>query len=86
VAARIKKSGGKISFARIGVTGMASRAFRALEAEKLLEAGADIDRAIATVGEGQDANSDLSASADYRRHLARVRAKRAVSIALTRAS
>jgi carbon-monoxide dehydrogenase medium subunit len=86
VAARIKKSGGKISFARIGVTGMASHAFRALEAEKLLEAGADIDQAVATVGEGQDANSDLSASADYRRHLTRVRAKRAISIALTRAS
>jgi len=86
VAARIKKSGGKISFARIGVTGMASRAFRALEAEKLLEAGADIDKASATVGEGQEANSDLSASADYRRHLARVRAKRAISVALTRAS
>jgi aerobic carbon-monoxide dehydrogenase medium subunit len=86
VAARVKKTGGKISMARIGVTGMGARAFRALEAERLLESGADVDQAVATVAQGVEANADLYASAEYRKHLARVRAKRAISVALTRAS
>jgi len=86
VAARIKKSGAKISMARIGVTGMGAHAFRALEAERLLESGASVDQAVATVGQAVEANSDLYASAGYRKHLARVRAKRAISVALARAS
>jgi carbon-monoxide dehydrogenase medium subunit len=86
VAARIKKSGAKISMARIGVTGMGAHAFRALETERLLESGADIDKAVAAVGQGIEANADLYASAEYRKHLARVRAKRAITVALTRAS
>lgn len=86
VAARIQRSGGKITLARIGVTGMGAHAFRALEAERLLESGHGLDEAIATVGEGVDANSDLYASAEYRRHLARVRAKRAIEVALRRVS
>jgi carbon-monoxide dehydrogenase medium subunit len=86
VAARIKRSQGKISMARIGVTGMGPHAFRALEAERLLESGATVDQAVATVGDGVEANADLYASAEYRKHLARVRAKRAISVALTRAS
>jgi len=86
IAARIKKAGGKITMARIGVTGLAARAFRATEAERLLESGADVAKAVATIGEGQDANADLFAAADYRRHLARVYAARAVAAALSRAS
>ena len=86
VAARIKKSGRGISLARIGVTSLGPRAFRALAAERLLESGADLEQAVATIGEGEEANSDLYASADYRRHLARVHARRAISVALTRAS
>ena len=86
IAARIQKTGGKISLARIGVTGFGPHAFRAIEAEKLLESGAGIDEAAATIGERQEANSDLYASADYRRHLARVWARRALSVALSRAS
>ena len=86
VAVRIKKSGGKISMARIGVTGMGAHAFRATEAERLLESGASVDQAVATVGQGVEANADLYASSDYRKHLARVRAKRAIAVALSRAS
>ena len=86
VAARIKKAGAKISMARIGVTGMSPRAFRALEAEKLLESGTGVAQAAATVAEGQEANRDLYASADYRRHLARIWAARALGVALSRAS
>lgn len=86
IATRIQKSGGKISLARIGVTGMASHAFRALEAERLLESGADIQTAAAAVGQGQEASSDLYASADYRRHLASVWTARALQVAVSRAS
>jgi carbon-monoxide dehydrogenase medium subunit len=86
IAARIKKNGNKISFARIGVTGMAPHAFRATEAERLLESGADIAAAAAAVPQGQEANADLYASADYRRHLARVWAARALTVAISRVS
>jgi aerobic carbon-monoxide dehydrogenase medium subunit len=86
VAARIQKSGGRVSLARIGVTGMGAHAFRAIEAERLLESGAGLEQAVATVGQGEEANSDLYASAEYRQHLARVRAKRAIEVALRRAS
>jgi aerobic carbon-monoxide dehydrogenase medium subunit len=86
VAARIQKTGDRITMARIGVTGMGPRAFRAREAERLLESGADIATAIATVGNGEEVNSDLYAAGDYRRHLARVYAGRAVTTAASRAS
>jgi len=86
VAVRIKKAGGRISLARVGVTGMGPRAFRALEAEKLLESGADAATAAAAVGQGQEANSDLYASGDYRRQLARVWGARAIATAVSRAS
>jgi len=86
VAARIHQVAGKITLARIGVTGMSSHAFRARNAEEILENGGSIAEACAVVGEGVDANSDLYASADYRTHLARVHAARAVSAAVARAS
>lgn len=87
VAARIKKTAGKITMARIGVTGMGPKAFRATAAERLLESGADVAAAVATIGgDGEEANSDLYADADYRRHLARVYAARAVATAVSRAS
>jgi carbon-monoxide dehydrogenase medium subunit len=86
VAARVVKSGGRITMARIGVTGMAARAFRAREAERLLESGADIAAAVAKVGEGEEANSDLYAAPEYRKHLAQVYAGRAIAAAISRAS
>ena len=86
IAARVHQVAGKITLARIGVTGMASHAFRARNAEEMLENGASIADAAAVVGEGIDANTDLYASADYRRHLARVHAARALSAAVSRAS
>ena len=89
VAVRIRKSGGKIALARIGVTGLSNRAYRAAAAEKAIEgtAGseADIRAAAALVAQNVDANSDLHASAEYRAHLATVYAARAISAALSRA-
>ncbi|HLH15800.1 MAG TPA: xanthine dehydrogenase family protein subunit M [Bryobacteraceae bacterium] len=85
VAARIQKAGGRISLARIGVTGLAGRAFRARNAESILEGGGTIAEAAAVVGEGEDVNSDLYAAAEYRLHLARVHAARALTAAAARA-
>ncbi len=86
VAVRIKRAGGGIALARIGVTGMGAHAFRAREAEALLEGGAEVAAAAAVVGRDEEANSDLYASGEYRRHLAQVHAARAIAAALTRAS
>lgn len=88
IAVRIRKSGGKISMARIGVTGLASSSYRATAAEKALEgkggSAAEIQAAAALVAQGVEANTDLHASADYRRHLAGVYAARAITAALGR--
>jgi carbon-monoxide dehydrogenase medium subunit len=88
IAVRLRKSGDKISMARIGVTGLSNRAFRATAAEKALEGRsgtpAEIQAAAALVGQGIDANSDLHASSDYRLHLAAVYAARALATALGR--
>jgi carbon-monoxide dehydrogenase medium subunit len=90
VAVRVRKEGGKIAMVRIGVTGLANRAFRAAAAEKALEgksgSAAEIHAAAALIPQGVDANSDLHASADYRRHLASVYAARAIAAARARAA
>jgi carbon-monoxide dehydrogenase medium subunit len=51
-----------------------------------MQESSDIAKAAATVADGVDANSDLFASADYRRHLAQVYAARALKQALSRSS
>lgn len=89
-AVRLRRSGGRVSFARVGITGAASRAYRASNVEKLIEgtegSSADVKRAAAVAADGVDANSDLHASADYRRHMARVYTARALTEALLRAA
>jgi aerobic carbon-monoxide dehydrogenase medium subunit len=88
IAVRVRKQGEKVAMARIGVTGLSNRAFRAREAEKALEGRsgtpAEIQAVAALVGQGIDANSDLHASADYRLHLAAVYAAKALAVALGR--
>ena len=88
IAARVKKAGGKITMARVGVTGLANKSYRATAVEKALEGTggtpADIQKASALVAQGVDANSDLFASADYRAHLGRVYTARALAAALSR--
>ncbi len=90
VAARVRKSNGAIDWARVGVTGLSGTGFRATAAEDLLAGAAgseeDVRRAAATVADGVEANSDLHASADYRKHLATVYAARAIHAALERTS
>jgi len=90
VAARVRRSGGKLTMVRIGITGLSNRPFRATAAEKALEgkAGSDaeIQAAAALATQGIDANSDLHASAEYRTHLATVYTSRALKAALSRVS
>lgn len=88
VAVRIRMTEGKIDMVRIGVTGLASKAFRANNVEELLYGSCgspkDIDNASALVDEGIQANTDLHASSNYRRHMARIYTARALTAALER--
>ena len=85
-AARVERSNGGIGFVRVGVTGLASKAYRAANVESILQSTGDVDQAAAVVADGVEANSDLSASAGYRRHMARVYTARALRQALARTS
>lgn len=90
IAVRVRRGAGKISFARIGVTGLSNHSYRTAAAEAALagKSGSadDVQRAAALVAQGVDANSDLHASAEYRRHLATVYAARAITAALSRSA
>lgn len=90
VAARVRKQSGKVTMARVGVTGLSGKPYRAVNVEKALEGTAgtasDIQKAAAVVADGVDANSDLHASADYRKHLSRIYTMRALTVALSRTS
>ncbi len=85
IAARLKRSDGRVTRARVGVTGVASKPYRAASVEALLEgtAGADAEilRASVEADAGVEANADLHASADYRRQMARVYTARALRAA-----
>jgi len=83
----VRAADGTCAEARVGVTGIASKAFRATGVERAL-VGASFDKldaAAALVDDGVDVNGDLYASADYRRHLARVYTRRAIEAAAAKA-
>jgi len=62
---------------RVGITGVAAKAYRAVAVEKALAAGA-ADPA-EKAAEGIDVLSDIHASAEFRAHLARVQTRRALA-------
>ena len=91
VAAALEVSGGTITSARIGLTGATSHAVRLAEVEHAL-AGQPltkkaIDAAAAQAAEGDlgELNSDIHASADYRRAMIPVFTRRALEGAMARA-
>jgi carbon-monoxide dehydrogenase medium subunit len=90
VAARIRRDDGKITLARIGVTGVSGNSYRATKAEQTLEGKAGTDAEIAEaaklVGDGVEASADLHASAVYRMHMASNFAGRAIRAALSRSA
>jgi carbon-monoxide dehydrogenase medium subunit len=71
-------------FVRVGVTGLSHKAYRAENAEKIFSETHDAAKAAAVVADGIEANSDLYASGEYRKHLARIYAKRALAEAVSR--
>jgi aerobic carbon-monoxide dehydrogenase medium subunit len=86
VAAVVEKSNGNIASARIGLTSMGSTPIRASTVEEALS-GASPDgvaEAAESAAEGTAPSSDDAASAEFRKHLARVWTRRAVEEALNR--
>jgi carbon-monoxide dehydrogenase medium subunit len=82
VCALVRVEGGACADVRIGLTHMGSTPLRATAAEEALrgqplEAGA-IAAAAEQAAEGTSPPADLNASADYKRHLARVLCRRAL--------
>ena len=86
VAAVVERNNGSIDSARIGLTSMGSTPIRATAVEEALS-GASPDgvaEASNAADEGTEPASDGAATADFRRHLARVWTRRAVEEALSR--
>jgi carbon-monoxide dehydrogenase medium subunit len=87
VAAAVRRSDGQVAEARVGLTNMGPYPIRASAVEAAAAGGpasADAFRSAAeAAAEATEPPSDLSGSADYRRHLARVLTARALTAAAT---
>jgi carbon-monoxide dehydrogenase medium subunit len=77
---------GSCESASVGITGVASKAYRAIAVEQALVgkelSETNIGAAASHATDGVDANSDLYASEEYRRHLAAVHIRRAIQQAI----
>jgi carbon-monoxide dehydrogenase medium subunit len=82
VAALVHRDNGDVAGASIGLVNMGGTPLRAKAAEDALAGGASIADAAAAVTEGAEPPSDLSGSSEYRAHLARVMARRALEQAM----
>jgi len=85
VAAAVRREGGRITEARIGLTNMGPTPLRAGATEAAL-VGVDVSletvtAAAAQAAEGTSPSNDLNAQADYRQHLAQVLTWRALAAA-----
>lgn len=88
-AARVTMAGDKIEDITLGITGLGPKAFRATAAEKALKgkkASAQLLlEAARRAADGIDPLADIHASAEYRREMAAVFARRALERAIARA-
>jgi carbon-monoxide dehydrogenase medium subunit len=88
VAVNLSIDGGKCQSAGIGITGVSPKAYRAAKVESALNGNAldakTLGAAAAHAANGVDVNSDLYASADYRKQLAAVYTRRALETAISR--
>jgi carbon-monoxide dehydrogenase medium subunit len=84
VAAVVRRSNGTIDDAAIALTSMGPTPVRARAAEGALKSADDIAGASQVVANESDPPSDTSGSAEYRRHLATVLARRALEEAISR--
>jgi carbon-monoxide dehydrogenase medium subunit len=82
VAAVVRKAGEVVEDVRVGLTNMGSVPLRASAVEEALRGQAvtreNLAAAAERAAEGTDPPADLNASADYKRHLARVLTRRAL--------
>jgi aerobic carbon-monoxide dehydrogenase medium subunit len=83
VAALVHRDNGAVAGASIGLVNMGATPLRARAAEDALAGGSSIADAAALVTDGTEPPSDLAASSEYRAHLARVIAARALEQAMT---
>jgi len=83
VAALVHRDSGSIAGASIGLVNMGATPLRAKAAENALANGATVADAAALVTEGAEPPSDHAGSSEYRAHLARVVARRALEQALS---
>ncbi|WP_026415479.1 FAD binding domain-containing protein [Actinomadura oligospora] len=88
VACAVRRVQGAVEDVRIGLTNMGSVPLRASAVEERLGGGTLSDSALREASEhaaeGTEPPADLHGSADYRRHLARVLTRRALTAATTR--
>ena len=88
VAVNLSLDGSKCQSAAIGITGVAPKAYRASKVESALKGNAldakTLSAAAAHAADGIDVNSDLYASAEYRKQLATVYTRRAIETAASR--
>lgn len=89
VAVNLSIDGGKCQSAGIGITGVSSKAYRASKVESELKGNTldakTVSAAAAHAADGVEVNSDLYASAEYRKQLATVYTRRAIETAAGRA-
>ncbi|MBE8477936.1 FAD binding domain-containing protein [Streptomyces justiciae] len=81
VAALVRRDNGRVAEARVGLTNMGTTPLRATATEEALAGAGDADavaRAAESAAVATQPSRDTSASPEYRAHLARVLAKRAV--------
>jgi carbon-monoxide dehydrogenase medium subunit len=85
VAAAVRRENGSIAEARVAFSNMGPTPLRATAVEQALAgapaSAATVASAAASAGEGTAPSSDVSASAEYRTHLATVLTRRAVAAA-----
>ncbi|HZS49633.1 MAG TPA: xanthine dehydrogenase family protein subunit M [Bryobacterales bacterium] len=88
VAAQLGVKGGSISFARVGITGVASRPYAATAVEAALQGKpatpAVLGEAARLAAQGVEPLADVYAAPEYRAHLAQVWTRRALDTALSR--
>jgi aerobic carbon-monoxide dehydrogenase medium subunit len=89
VAAVVQLSSGSVRDVRVAVTGVGPKAYRATGVEDALRgqsvSAEAVEQAAQHAADGIDALGDIHASTEYRSHLARVFAKRAINEAIARA-
>ena len=82
--AAVVHGNGSTERAAVALTNMGATTLRATATEQALVSGASIEEAAALAADGTEPSSDHAASADFRRHLARVLTRRALAEAAAR--